>query len=524
MCHIKSVPIVLLLFFLALGVCAADEGERDGATTLSMRWSQWVAKRFVSKSPTFAFDGIRNSLELTDTTRLRCPNCWETTYEFDCRNTGYGDRSGKIVQPAITHHVARITTESFKVTRAALDGHWDMLNQKMYGEDISQPPTQEEIDAQVQGNNAFAFDLYQELSTADGNLFYSPYSISLALAMAYAGADGDTETQMAETLHYTLTQEKLHPAFKALSDELARRSYEDAAPEEGRGLKLNIANAAWGQEGYEFLDSYLAVLSENYNGGLKTVDFINATEEARVTINDWVADETEDRITDLIAPGLLSDLTRLVLTNAVYFNAAWQSPFSEKFTAPGQFFPETGEPVDAEMMHQSEDFLFSQGSGYQAISLPYEREELSMLILLPDENQFSEFEKELTASKVETILAEMTSREVNLSMPKFTFESEFGLGETLKILGMPLAFSSDADFSGITGGRDLFISDVIHKSFVAVDEEGTEAAAATAVVFEATAIPAEPVIMTIDRPFLFMILDHQTNTILFIGRVTDPTQ
>ncbi len=520
----KSIPIVLLLFILIAGICSADEGEWDSATKLSMRWSQWVAKRFVLKSPTFVFDGLRNSLELTQTTRLRCPDCWEMTYEFDCSNAGYGDRSEEKVMPAVTHHVARITTESFKVTRAVMDDRWDMLNQEMLGEETSQPITQEEIDAQVQGNNAFAFDLYQKLSVEDGNLFYSPYSISLALAMAFAGAGGETESQMAQTLHYDFGQEKLHPVFKALSDELAGRSYEDATPEEGRGLKLNVANAAWGQEGYAFLDSYLGVLSENYDGGLKTVDFINATEEARLTINDWVADQTEDRITDLIAPGVLSDMTRLVLTNAVYFNAAWEYPFSEEVTSPDQFFPENADPVEVDMMHQSEDFLYGEGQGYQAIALPYERKELSMLILLPDKDQFAAFESELTSGKVESILEEMARQEVILSMPKFTFKSDFSLGSTLAAMGMPNAFSEAADFSGITGDRDLFISNVIHKSFVAVDEEGTEAAAATAVVFDTTASPLEPAVMTIDRPFIFMIRDHQTNSILFVGRVLDPTQ
>jgi serpin B len=374
------------------------------------------------------------------------------------------------------------------------------------------------------GNRAFAFDLYQVLREQGGNLFYSPHSISLALAMTVAGARGQTEQEMADTLHFTLPEGQLHPAFNGLDLELSSRGEGAEGKDEG-GFRLNIVNAIWGQEDYTFLDEFLDVLAENYGAGLRLLDFRGAPEASRVTINDWVAEQTEDRILDLIPQGAIKGTTRLVLTNAIYFNAAWHEPFDKSGTRDEPFYLLNGETVSVPMMHQTADFGYAAGQGYQAVELPYDRRELSMVILLPDEGAFGSFEESLDAEVVDQAVAKLGKRKLVLTMPKFEFDSDFSLGEALQTLGMPTAFSGAADFSGMTGGRDLFISDVIHKAFVSVDEEGTEAAAATAVMMAELAAPLEeeePLEVTIDRPFVFLIRDIKTGTVLFVGRLLSP--
>jgi len=373
----------------------------------------------------------------------------------------------------------------------------------------------------VEGNSAFAFELYQALKGEEDNLFYSPYSISLALAMTYAGARGETAQQMADTLQFLLEQERLHPAFNWLDAELAKRG-EGAAGKDGEGFRLNIVNAIWGQKDYEFLSSFLDVLAENYGAGLRILDFITETERSRVTINDWVSDQTEGRIEDLIPQGAINELTRLVLTNAIYFNAAWECPFDEDMTADGLFYLLDGGQVTVPMMKQMESFGYTEGEGYQAVELPYDGGELSMVILLPEAGKFEAFEETLNAQQVDAIISDLQYTEVTLTMPQFEFDSEFSLKDTLAEMGMPIAFSGGADFSGMTGNPELFISDVVHKAFVAVDEAGTEAAAATAVIMELTAVPEPPVEVTIDRPFIFLIRDIETGAILFVGRVLNP--
>ncbi len=373
----------------------------------------------------------------------------------------------------------------------------------------------------VNGNSAFAFNLYQALRGADGNLFYSPYSISLALAMTYAGARSETEQQMADTLHFTLSQGHLHPAFNSLDLELSERG-QGAKGKDGDGFRLNIVNAIWGQRDYQFLASFLDLLAENYGAGLRILDFINAPEESRITINDWVTDQTEGRIEDLIPPGLIDTLTRLVLTNAIYFNAAWQHPFSEDMTEDAPFHLLDGGEVSVPMMRQTESFGYTEGDGYQVVELLYDGRELSMVILLPATGQFEAFEGILNAQQVDEITGKLKQRQVTLAIPKFEFESSFSLKEVLSGMGMPIAFSGGADFSGMTGNRDLFIADVVHKAFVSVDEAGTEAAAATAVVMPLAMPPEEPVEVTIDRPFVFLIRDIDSGAILFVGRVVNP--
>ncbi len=374
----------------------------------------------------------------------------------------------------------------------------------------------------VHGNSAFAFDLYQTLSEEGGNLFYSPYSISLALAMTYAGARSETEQQMADTLRFILPQDGLHPAFNGLDLELASRG-EGAEGKDEEGFRLNIVNAIWGQEDYRFLAEFLDVLAENYGAGLRLLDFVSAPEESRVTINDWVSDRTEGRIEDLIPPGIIDALTRLVLTNAIYFNAAWLNPFSEDMTVDGTFHLLDDGEVTVPMMMQTESFGYAEGDGYQAVELPYDGRELSMVILLPETGRFGAFEDSLDADIVDSVTKDLAYRQVALTMPKFEFESDFSLADTLAAMGMPIAFSAAADFSGMTGNRDLFIAEILHKAFVSVDEAGTEAAAATAVMMALSAAPEEPVEVPVDRPFVLLVRDIETGAILFVGRVVNPS-
>ncbi|MBA7560762.1 hypothetical protein ES708_02393 [subsurface metagenome] len=338
--------------------------------------------------------------------------------------------------------------------------------------------------------------------------------------MTYGGARGETEEQMANALRFSLPQNQLHPAFNALVLELDSRG-EGAEGKDDEGFRLNIVNAIWGQRDYEFLNDFLDLLAVNYGAGLRVLDFIGATEESRVTINDWVSDQTEGRIEDLIPAGLISPLTRLVLTNAIYFNAAWEYPFEEDMTEDGVFYRLDGGEVTVPMMRQTESFGYAEGDGYQAVELPYDGGELSMVILLPVSGRFETFEETLDAAQVDGIIGSLENRQVSLTMPKFEFDSSFSLRDTLSAMGMPVAFSMSADFSGMTVNPELFIAEVVHKAFVSVDEAGTEAAAATAVVMELTAMP-DTVEVSIDRPFIFLIRDIETGAILFVGRTLDP--
>jgi len=386
--------------------------------------------------------------------------------------------------------------------------------------------TDDEIAELIIGNTEFTFDMYHQLAgSGNGNFLYSPYSISLALAMTYAGARGETENQMAQTLQFTLPRELLHSAFNRLDLILASRSAPDEW-EETEGFKLNIANSIWGQNGYKFKPEFLDILANNYGAGIRLTDFATAPDEARVTINKWVEEQTEDRIKDLLAPGTVDVLTRMILVNAIYFNAAWAFPFEEDYTEDDFFYPLDDDPVEVPMMYQTERFKINIEDGCSSIQLPYERRELGMVIMMPDEGRFEEFEDSLDVEKVQDILNGLSSWEVRLTMPKFTYESGFNLKDALSAMGMPAAFEPyNADFSGMDGMRDLYISDVIHKAFIKVDEEGTEAAAATAVMMEMTSAEMdepEPILLSIDRPFIYLIRDIRTGSILFVGRVLNP--
>lgn len=384
----------------------------------------------------------------------------------------------------------------------------------------------QDLETLAAGNNRFALDLYQAVRGEGGNLFYSPFSISLALAMTYAGAAGETEQQMAKALHFDLPQDRLHPAMNLLDQTLesqAEKAGAEEAEDESRGFTLNIVNSLWGQNDYNFQPEFLDLLAQNYGAGLRLLDFAADAEAARQVINGWVEEQTSDRIQDLIPAGVIDALTRLVLVNAIYFNAAWALPFEPEVTQDGDFHLLDGSSVQVPMMKQVEIFPYVDGDGYQAVELPYVGRQMAMVVLLPDEGGFEQFEAALDAERLDEVVAQLSSQNMSLSLPKFEFEATLGLAGALQSLGMADAFQpGEADFSGMDGTRDLFIQDVLHKAFVAVDEEGTEAAAATAVVVGVTSMPAEPIEVTIDRPFIFLIRDIETGSILFIGRMLNP--
>jgi serpin B len=379
-----------------------------------------------------------------------------------------------------------------------------------------------DLSALVAGNQAFALELYRYLAEQDeDNLFLSPHSISAALAMVYAGARGTTESEMAAALHFTLPQARLHPAFNALDLTLSERG-EGAEGQDDGGFRLNIVNALWGQQGHSFEDAYLDTLARNYGAGMRLVDYVQDAEAARQAINGWVSEQTEGRIEDLIPQGALDEMTRLVLTNAIYFNAAWAEPFQEAATRDGDFYLLDGSTVEVPLMRQMSGFRYADGDGYQAIELPYDGQELSMVILLPDDGAFEAFEQDLDQDTLAAILDALSFTRIDLTMPRFEIRSKVSLVDTLSALGMTQAFTEAADFSGIDGTQDLLITDVFHQTFVSVDETGTEAAAATGVVVGVTSAPTDPPEVRVDRPFIFLIRDIETEAVLFMGRSVDP--
>ncbi len=386
------------------------------------------------------------------------------------------------------------------------------------GRDLA--PAAADLGALVDGNIDFALALYHAWRGEEGNLFLSPHSISTALAMTYAGARGETAEQMAAALRFGLPAERLHAAFNALDLELASRG-EGAAGSDGQPFRLRVVNQLWGERTYSFLPPFLDTLAEHYGAGLRVLDFVGAAEPARLAINDWVAYQTEQRIRDLLPQGSITSLTRLVLTNAVYFNAAWQSPFPIANTSPGPFTRLDGTQTQAPMMRQTANFPAQVGANWTAVELPYDGDELSMMLLVPDPGAFADFEQKLTAARLNAVLAGLGPRLVELTLPTFEYSCQASLKAFLAQLGMPLAFSEAADFSGMDGTRELLISDVVHQAFVKVNEQGTEAAAATGVVAGVTSAP-EPLTLTVDRPFLFLIRDRATGAILFLGRVAEP--
>ncbi len=378
----------------------------------------------------------------------------------------------------------------------------------------SLPP---DLQAVVQGNTRFALDFYHQLQLSGGNLFFSPYSLSTALAMTYAGARGETAAQMARTLHFPPGQMQLHPAFAAMEAKLAK-------VEKKGQVQFKVANSLWPQEEYPFLEEFLALAQQFYGVRITALDY-RKTEAARRTINTWVEDKTEHKITELIPPGLLNALTRLVLVNAIYFKGDWASRFNPLGTQPAPFWLTPEEQAPVPLMHHKAEFSYQKLDHFQVVALPYAGRALSMLVLLPDEvDGLAKLEAELTIENLDRWTRELYPEEVDLFLPRFSLTIPFRLSSLLQSLGMWDAFSDHADFSGMDGSRNLLIEEVLHKAYVQVNEEGTQAAAATAVV--ARWLSAEPIpvpVVRADHPFIFLIRENTTGSLLFIGRLVDPS-
>lgn len=374
---------------------------------------------------------------------------------------------------------------------------------------------------------AFSVDLLHQLATTGGeeNLFCSPYSISVALAMTYAGAETTTEAQIADALHFDLPEAELHPAFNALDLELAQRpsQIEDTGGDPGDPFQLQLANQLFGQTGYPFEAPFLDTLAVNYGAAMRLLDFVSNPDGNRVLINDWVLAATEERIVDLLPPGSITSDTKLVLVNAIYFKASWAAPFDEADTTEDAFTALAGVAVTTPTMHGVERTLYAEGDGFAVVDVPYVGEALTMTLVVPEAGRYLEVRDALDSTTLDAALGGMKDTEVTLAVPRFEFRTALDLAPPLQALGMVDAFDPGlADFSGMSTTSDLFVGGVYHQAFVAVNEAGTEAAAATAVVVDDTSEP-DHVTLTVDRPFLFLIRDRPTGAVLFLGQVVDPS-
>jgi serpin B len=379
----------------------------------------------------------------------------------------------------------------------------------------------DELAAVVGADRDFAFRLYHQLvKSQQGNLFCSPYSISTALSMAYAGANANTAAQLATALGVGANNDAWHAGRNSLDLALASAR---PAPEGLDPLKLQAANAIFGQQGYPFEDPFLRTLAADYGVGMQTVDYVKDAEAARALINAWVDNQTHDRIKDLLAHGSVDALTRLVLVNAIYFKGNWVEQFDPNQTKPAQFTRLDGSQVQADMMHSQLDTTYAAGDGWQATRLAYAGN-ASMFLVVPERGRFAEIEASLTGDRVKRLADSLTTASVSLSLPKWSSASSIDLVSALKALGIADAFDPNtADFSAMTAAEKLYVSGVVHQANVSVDEDGTEAAAATAVMMGTTAAPLHVVSLSIDRPFIYLVTDDVSGEVLFVGRVLDPT-
>lgn len=389
------------------------------------------------------------------------------------------------------------------------------------------PPTIDQARSpEARANDAFALKAYAQLARAKGNVFFSPSSIHTALTMTYAGAANATADQMYAALGFWASAkpaparpaaDKTHTAYKAFLEKL--KPGPDAA------YQLTVANALWGQKGFPWRAEFLKTTQENYGAGLQEVDFAAHPEPARKTINAWVEKQTQQKIKDLLPADAVTSDTRLVLTNAVYFKGTWAYPFDKQATQDAPFHLAGGKDVQAPLMYREDRYGYAQAQGLQVLSMPYKGYELSMVVLLPQApDGLAALEKDVVSGKLEEYLAAMRTQKVQAFLPRFKTTGQFRLEEPLAAMGMKDAFDAGkADFSGMDSKRDLFISAVVHKAFVEVNEEGTEAAAATGVGISLMSVETEPVpVFRADHPFLFLIRHDATGAILFMGRLSDP--
>lgn len=369
----------------------------------------------------------------------------------------------------------------------------------------------------VNANNQFAFDFYSEITKKEkGNIFYSPYSISSAVAMTYEGAKGQTAEEMKSVFHFPET-DILRPNFAAIYNNINKNN---------KNYKLSTGNALWAQQDYQLLENYLSTVESYYGGKAANLDFVNENETSRQTINTFIEEQTNNKIKDLIPQGALSTDTRLVLTNAIYFKGTWVKQFDKENTHEQDFTTNLGEKVKTPMMKLTGDdaeFAYTETDEIQILEMPYDGKDLSMLLILPKENNLESVEESINSEKVAEWRDSLIEQRVDVYIPKFKFKTTYFMVENLRNMGMPTAFTREADFSGMDGTNNLFIQNVIHQAFVEVNEEGTEAAAATAAIIGTVSIP-DIELFRANHPFIFIIQEKETGNILFLGRVSDPTK
>jgi serpin B len=367
-------------------------------------------------------------------------------------------------------------------------------------------------------NNAFNADFFQQVLGKPGNVFFSSFSMEAAFGMLAAGAKGDTLKQMQKALQLPADAEVTHAGFKELFSKLNN----DKVPAEKRGFELRVANALWGSQNYPWNKDYLRIVAENYGGGLFDTDFA-MPEPARKKINGWVEQQTKEKIKNLLPEGSVTVDTRLVLTNAIYFKGKWELEFDKKQTKDGAFAHANGKDTKVPLMHKSAGFQYAETENWQAVELPYIGKETAMFVLLPKKRgALKDLQKDVTAKLMDDLMAKLAyAREVNLTLPKFKIETDYNLAPVMQKLGMVDAFDAGkADLSGLhTGTEKLSVTAAVHKAFVDVNEEGTEAAAATGIVVGTTSVPPPPKVFKADHPFVFAILHKPTKSILFFGKV-----
>lgn len=401
--------------------------------------------------------------------------------------------------------------------------HWEEIVKG--GGMIKLPEIVVPFDSPADAVNSFAADLYHKLADSEENFVFSPLSISAALAMVYAGAEADTAAEMAKVLHFPESSQQFHAAYGELLNSLNQA---DAL----EGLDLNVANSLWGQSGFPFNQDYLDLILASYNGGLQDVDFVNQTEAARETINQWVEQETRDKIQDLIPQGVLTPETVLVLANAVYFDGKWAHEFDVYATQPDSFDVSADEEMLVDMMHDTANYNYMECDGVQYVELPYRDGRFSMLLALPgDGTPLSQVDVTAMTDDLSEFLSGLELQRVAVSLPKFEVTSMPDVKQALVDLGMEDLFDPDlSDLDGMVDPQyvlegNLFVQDIRHKAFIELDEAGTTAAAATAVIVGLTSsMPPQAVYFTADHPFQYFICDTQTDTILFMGHVSRPTE
>ena len=368
----------------------------------------------------------------------------------------------------------------------------------------------------IEANNRFAINLYSQYKSEEGNIFFSPFSISTAMAMVYEGAEGKTAKEIKSVFGFPKYDNSRRNQYSNLLSEINKKDKEYA---------LNTANALWAEQDFQFLDEYLTTVEKYYGGKTTNLDFKNEWEASRLIINNWVEDKTNDKIKDLLPEDVIDADTRLVLTNAIYFKAKWLIQFDADKTSDENFRVNPDKSIKVPMMQptsQKSTFNYTQNKDLQILEMPYAGEDLSMLILLPLDDDIEALENSFTIEKLTEWKKSLRKRRVKIYIPKFKFETKYFMKNTLINLGIPTAFTDSADFSGMTGAKDLKIDKVIHQAFIEVNEEGTEAAAATAVVLGIRSKKPPTPIFKADHPFIFIIQQKETGNILFMGRVNNP--